>query len=140
MFKYLQIYTFAQSCFSVGYILSSRSLCSILFSHKHHSQESQYYAGVPAYISPSRGRTILGATGPINRGAWRNEVRWRQGQEASLPPHVRKCGFSEANVLHWRQHVWPCWDFRRPPQWFGAPIPHSDSAPGKSTPLPLTGG
>jgi len=86
MFKYLQIYTFVQSCFSVGYILSSRSLCSILFSHKHHSQESQYYAGVPAYISPSRGRTISGATGPINRGAWRNEVRWRQGQEASLPP------------------------------------------------------
>ena len=47
MFKQLQIYTFAQSCFSVGYILSSRSLGSILFSRKDHSRKSQYYAVLP---------------------------------------------------------------------------------------------
>jgi len=30
---------------------------------------------------------------------WRNEVRWRLGQETSLTPHVRTCSLSETNVL-----------------------------------------
>ena len=31
-------------------------------------------------------------------------------------------GLSEANVLHWRKQLRYCWDFRRTPQGFGAPI------------------
>jgi len=40
-----------------------------------------------------------------------NEVRWRPGQEASLAPHVRTWGLSEANSLYWRKYLWHCWVF-----------------------------
>jgi len=54
-------------------------------------------------------------------GAWGKKQLWR--------PHVGTWGLLEANVLHWRKHLWYCWDFRRSPQWFGSrglcPFPHS---------------
>ena len=37
-------------------------------------------------------------------------------------PHVRTWGFSEVNVLYWRNYLWHCWDFSAPPQSFGASI------------------
>jgi len=52
----------------------------------------------------------------------RNEVRWRPGQEASLVPHVRNWGLSEANVLNNKSTCDIIGTYRRPPQWFGAPI------------------
>ena len=51
----------------------------------------------------------------------RNEARWRPGQEASLAPHVRAWGLSEANALYWRKYMWHCWDFSAPPQSLGVP-------------------
>jgi len=50
----------------------------------------------------------------------RNEVRWRPGQEASLAPHIRTWGLSEANALYWRRYFWNCGTFRRRLKWFGA--------------------
>jgi len=53
----------------------------------------------------------------------RNEVRWHQGQEASLaPPCSNQWGLSEANALNWRKYLWHCWDFSAPAQRFGAPV------------------
>jgi len=37
-----------------------------------------------------------------------------RGKKQLWRPHVRTWGLSEANVLHWRKHMWYCWDFRRP--------------------------
>jgi len=51
-----------------------------------------------------------------------DEVRWRPGQEASLVPHVRNWGLSEANVLNNKSTCDIIGTYRRPPQWFGAPI------------------
>jgi len=57
-----------------------------------------------------------------SRGATR--LDGARGKKQLWRPHVRAWGLSEANVLHWRKHLWYCWDIRRPPQsqWFGAPI------------------
>jgi len=35
---------------------------------------------------------------------------------------VRTWGLLKASVLYWRKYLWHCWDFRYPPQWFGASI------------------
>jgi len=58
----------------------------------------------------------------------RNEVGWRAGQEASLVPHVRTWGLSEAIVLYWRKYLWHCWDLSVPPAVIWGP--HSNSSPG----------
>ena len=58
------------------------------------------------------------------------------GAEANLAPpcsNLRSFG-SKYRLLYWRKHLWYCWDFRRPPQWFGAPI--VIRRPGKWAPLP----
>jgi len=49
-------------------------------------------------------------------------IRWRPGQEASLAPpcsNLRSFG-SKYTVLKKVAYLWHCWDFRRPPQWFGS--------------------
>jgi len=43
-----------------------------------------------------------------------------RGKKQLWRPHVRTWALSGANLLHWRKHLWYCWDFRRPPQWFSA--------------------
>ena len=39
----------------------------------------------------------------------------------------------EANVLHWRKYLRHCWDFWRPPEWFGTHI--VNQRPGNCAPL-----
>jgi len=55
-------------------------------------------------------------------------------------PHVRNWGLSEANVLHWRNYLWHCWDVLastaaiwRTSSKFGAPI--VTRRPGNCAPL-----
>jgi len=37
-------------------------------------------------------------------------------------PHFRTWGLPEANVQYWRMYAWHCWDFKAPPQSFGARV------------------
>ena len=72
----------------------------------------------------------------------RNEIRWRPGQEASLVPHVRTWGLSEANTLYWRRYMWHYWDFSAPFAVIRRLLVirrlHSASVPGEKGPLAPT--
>ena len=66
----------------------------------------------------------------------RNEVRWRPGQEATLAPHVRTWGLSEAKVLHWT--LWrpaTFGDFRKKNAYTHVALRENISAPVRVTDL-----
>ena len=111
------------------YTFFTKSWFDFIFS-KRSQQEKSVLCGSPRLLSPSRGRTILGATGltVLTGEQGGNEVRWRQGQEASLPTPCSQMRFFESKCTVMKAVRVTL---------LGLPVPstvilrpHSDSAPG----------